>query len=76
MNVADIFKVIGDAVTAFVGVLANCFNSIVSIFYAAGSDGGAGKFTFVGILLLVGAGVGLVYWVFYLIMKLCRVNVK
>ena len=76
MDVAQIFKVVGDAVTAFISVMANGITSIVSIFYTAGSGETPGSFTFIGTLLLIGAGVGLVYWVFYLIMKLCRVNVK
>lgn len=76
MNVSDVFKVIGDAVTAFIGVLSNGISSIVSIFYTAGTGDAPGSFTFIGILLLIGAGVGLVYWVFYLIMKLCRIQTK
>ena len=76
MNVADVFKVIGEAVTAFIGVLSNGLSSIVSIFYTAGSGETPGSFTFIGILLLIGAGVGLVYWVFFLIMKLCRIQTK
>lgn len=76
MNVADIFKIVGDAVTAFISVVASGITSIVSIFYTPAAGETPGGFTFIGTLLLIGAGVGLVYWVFYLIMKLCRVNVK
>lgn len=64
--VADIFEVIGEAITNFAGVLGNGFSGLLAIFY----DNNA--VTAVGILALIGLGVGIVYWCFALVMRLFR----
>lgn len=55
-----------DTITSFAGVLASSVNSIVAIFYANNS------LTFVGILLCIAMGVGVVYFAFRLIRNLIR----
>lgn len=74
---SQIFDTIGDAVTAFITMLGNGLQSIVALFWTAPTtEGGAGSFTFLGVLALIGAGVGLVYWIFYLIRGMLRINIK
>lgn len=62
--VADIFSTIGQAVTGFSTALATSITSITNIFYVPGENGGLQP---VGVLVLIVAGVGLVYWAFRLI---------
>ena len=60
--ITDMFEVVVDAITAFVSALGDALSSITSLFYVAETG-----FTFLGILLLIAVGVGLVYWAFRLI---------
>ena len=69
--IGQIFQNIGVAVTQFISVIVSGFTSIMPVFYA--EEGG---FTLLGTLLLIGAGVALVYWLFYFIRSLCHVNIK
>lgn len=62
--VNDIFSTITSAVTGFAGSLAASVNSITSMFYTTGENAGL---TFLGTLILIVVGVGLVYWGFRLI---------
>lgn len=72
--IADLFTTIGSAITEFVKVIAAGFTSIMPIFYnATGEDKG---FTLLGTLLVISAGVALVYWLFYFIRSLTHVNIK
>ena len=56
------FEVVVSVITNFITALTSSLNGIVSLFYV--SDTG---FTFLGILILIAVGVGLVYWAFRLI---------
>lgn len=67
--ISDIFSAIGDAVTGFSTALASGVNSVTSIFYTTGTDHGL---TFLGVLLVVAMGIGLVYFAFRLIKGLVR----
>ena len=69
--IGQIFQNIGVAATQFISVIVSGFTSIMPVFYA--EEGG---FTLLGTLLLISAGVGLVYWLFYFIRSLCHVNIK
>lgn len=69
--IGQIFQNIGVAVTQLITVLTSGFTSMMPIFYDAENG-----FTLVGTLLLIGAGVGLTYWLFYFIRSLTRVNIK
>lgn len=62
--IAEIFETIGDAITAFASSLSSAVTSVASMFYTSGENGGL---TFLGTLLLIAVGVGVVYWVFRLI---------
>lgn len=69
--ISAIFTAIGSVMTAFVGVLGNAWNSLIALFYNA-TDG----LTDVGTLLLITAGVGLVWGGFFFIRSLIRVRVR
>lgn len=65
--VAQIFQVITSAITSFLGALTSSISGITSLFYDA-TDG----MTFLGTLLLIAVGCGIVYYAFNLIMGLVR----
>lgn len=65
--VTDIFGVIADTITQFVNSLVSGVNGLIPLIYTAGSNGGAGSFTFVGTMLLIAVGMGIVYWIFRLL---------
>jgi len=65
-----IFAAIGDAVNGFLTVITDAVSGIIPVFWASET----GTLTPVGILLLIGMGVGLVYFAFRLLMKLTRVR--
>ena len=63
--IASIFQTIGDAVSAFATTLASSISSVTSIFWTtSGENQGP---TFLGTLMLIAIGVGLVYLAFRLI---------
>lgn len=67
--ISAIFTTIGSVITAFAGILGNGFTSLISLFY----DGTNGV-TDLGILMLIGTGVGLVYFGWKLIKALFQVR--
>lgn len=71
--VQTIFEVISQAVSSFIGTLTSAVNGITELFYVAptGTET-SGHMTFLGVLLLIAAGVGIVYWCFRLIKGLVR----
>ncbi len=72
--IADLFTTIGTAITSFINVIAQGFTEIMPIFYVA--SGESKGFTLLGTLLVISAGVALVYWLFYFIRSLTHVNIK
>lgn len=60
-QVSDIFGVINSVITAFGSTLSTAFNAVTALFWTPGSGSDAGSFTFLGILVLIGVGVGLIY---------------
>lgn len=62
--VTDIFGVIADAVTEFVSTLGSAISGITELFWTTGENAGP---TFLGVLMLILAGIGLVYGAFRLI---------
>lgn len=70
MNIiSDIFTAVGQAITAFTTNLSSAVSGITSMFYTSGENGGL---TFLGLLLCIALGVGLVYWAFRLIKSLIK----
>ena len=65
--ITEIFDVIGSAVTNFATTLSSAVSSITSMFYDPTNG-----MTFLGTLLLIAAGIGIVYWGFRLIRGLIR----
>lgn len=69
--IGQIFQTIQTAITQFMATLTAAINGIVSLFWTAPvGDSGTGELTFLGTIMLIGAGVGLVYWAFYFIRNL------
>lgn len=66
--VQSIFETITDAITNFVTSLGAAVSGIVDLFYTTGTEGG--ELTFLGTLMLILAGIGIVYGVFKLIRAL------
>lgn len=62
--VTGIFETITSAITSFVGSLGQAINGITNLFWTTGENAGP---TFLGVLMLILAGVGLVYGAFRLI---------
>lgn len=67
-----IFQAIGQAVTSFAQALASSVTSVTDMFYTAGSGSNPGQLTFLGVLLCVAGGVGLVYFAYKTIRGLIR----
>lgn len=60
-SISDIFAEVTSAITAFIGSLGQAMTSVTSLFWDATANSGAGEFTFLGVLILIGVGAGLVY---------------
>lgn len=67
-----IFQAIGQAVTSFAQALASSVTSVTSMFYTAGSGSDPGSLTFLGVLLCIAGGVGLVYFAYKTIRGLIK----
>ena len=63
--VTDIFAVIGQVISNFVASLISAVNGLIPLIYD--TSGTTPQFTFVGTMLLIAVGMGLVYWVFRLL---------
>lgn len=68
--ISAIFQAVGQAITAFGGVIGNGFASAVALFW----DGTA--LTDAGTLMLIGLGITLVWFAVSLIMRLLRPRVR
>lgn len=68
--VSAIFTEIGNAITAFAGVLGNGFSSLLEIFYVSTGDNAG--LTAIGVLSLIGVGMGIVYWAFTMVRNLIK----
>lgn len=62
-----IFEGIGEAVNGFIGVLSSALSGVGSMFMSSSNE-----LTFLGSLLLIAAGVGIVYFGFRLIKGLIQ----
>lgn len=67
--VAELWSIISEVVTGFISAIVSAFSGITDIFYTEGVDGG---FTVIGQLLLIGLGMGLVYFAFRFIRNLIK----
>lgn len=68
-SVSDLFGYITQGVTSFVQSLGQAFTSVTALFWTTGENAGP---TFVGMLMLVSIGAGLIYLAFNLIRGLVR----
>lgn len=62
--VTAIFQTITSAVTSFVNTLGQAISGITNLFWTTGENAGP---TFLGVLMLILAGIGIVYGAFRLI---------
>lgn len=67
---AQLFTTIGTIITSFVGILGNGFAGVIALFW----DGTA--LTNAGLLMLIPAGVGLVWGAYSFIKALIRVRTR
>ena len=65
--ISAIFTSVGHAITSFSGALASGLTSITSMFYDSTNG-----LTFLGVLLTIAMGVGIVYWGFRLVKSLIK----
>ena len=66
--IQQFFTAVGDSLTAMFGVLNNGLTSVIGLFYDTTSG-----FTTVGLLLLIGLGIGLVWSLISFVMRLVKV---
>lgn len=65
--ISAIFTSVGNAITSFSTALGSGLTAVTSMFYDA-TDG----LTFLGVLLTIAMGVGIVYWGFRLVKSLIK----
>lgn len=74
--VANIFEIISETLTEFFGVVSEGINSVVSLFYTLPAEGVTPGFTFLGTILMIGLGIGLVWtlikWISGLVRNVAR----
>lgn len=70
--VATLFETISSAITSMISALTSAIGGVTALFYVEGTGEVAGHVTFLGVLLLIAVGVGIVYWAFNLIRGLVR----
>lgn len=63
-SATQLFEQITQGITGFIGSLGQAFNSVVSLFWTTGENAGP---TFLGMLILLGIGAGLIYLAFRII---------
>lgn len=68
--IAAIFTAIGNVITSFGGVIGQGFSSAVALFWSGTA------LTDTGTLMLIGAGIALVWFAVTLIMRLIRPRVR
>lgn len=68
--ISTIFGAVGEAITAFSGVVASSVTSVTSMFITHSE--GTYTLTALGTLLLIAVGAGLVFWAFRLIKGLVK----
>lgn len=66
--VQDFISVVGEWITGMISWLTSIFTGITGLFYETGPEGGG--FTFLGMLMLFGLAVGLIYFGINFVRKL------
>lgn len=74
--VQGVFDVIDSTLTKFFAVVGTGIDEVVTLFYEVGTEADPGGFTFLGTLLMIGLGVGLVWtlikWISGLVRNVAR----
>ena len=68
--ISNILEALSDLSTGFITLLKDTFSGVVSIFYEGGSDGEG--FTVLGVFLLIGLVLSLIWIVFKVIRKIVK----
>lgn len=68
--VTKILETLTDLLTGFITMLKDTFSGVISIFYEAGPDGEG--FTVLGVFLLIGLVLSLIWIVFKVIRKIVK----
>lgn len=68
--ISNILEALTDLSTGFITLLKDTFSGVVSIFYEGGSDGDG--FTVLGVFLLIGLVLSLIWIVFKVIRKIVK----
>lgn len=72
--VSGIFNAILEIAQAFITLIIGVFNGLQALLWTAGTGSDPGSLTFFGTLILLGAGVGVVYWAIDLLRSLVRIS--
>jgi len=70
--VQTIFGIITQAITSFTSALTSAVGGVTGLFYVEASGTDPAHMTFLGVLLLIAAGVAIVYWCVRLIKGLIQ----
>lgn len=68
--ISNILEALSDLSTGFITLLKDTFSGVVSIFYEGGTDGEG--FTVLGVFLLIGLVLSLIWIVFKVIRKIVK----
>lgn len=70
--ITTMFEVIASAITNFLSALTSALSGVTSLFYVEPVGETPGHMTFLGVLLLIAAGVGLVFFAIRWISRLIQ----
>ncbi len=68
--ISDLFAALGEIATSVGSLFADIFTAVAGFFYTPGTDGAAGTWTILGVLLLVLIIFSLIFWGVRLIISL------
>lgn len=72
--ISNIFQTLLEIAQAFINFLVGMFTALQDLIWTAGTGSDPGSLTFIGTLILLSAGAGLVMWGIDLIRSLIRIR--
>ena len=72
--IAEFFNSLTTSGSAFVDFLVKAIQSIWAIFYTPATEGGGGGFTSIGLFMIVGLSIGIVYGLIRWVTKLIHLR--
>ena len=71
-----VFQTIGSTIEEFFNVLSGGIDNVIKLFYTTGTAENPSGFTFLGVMLMIGLGIGLVWtlikWISGLVRNVAR----